>query len=44
MAIRQLLLTHGRDAQAGTRPVVPDADYYDSTLLLLANLAADENT
>jgi endoglucanase len=44
MAVRRLLLTNGRDAQEGQPSVVPGGDYYDSTLLLLANIVADENS
>ena len=36
-------LTNGRDAQDGRTPVMPVNDYYDSTLMLLANVAASEN-
>ena len=43
MAVRRLLLTNGRDAQDGRTPVMPVNDYYDSTLMLLANVAASEN-
>jgi endo-1,4-beta-D-glucanase Y len=43
MAIRRLLLTKGRDAWDGETPVMPASDYYDSTLMLLANVAANEN-
>jgi endo-1,4-beta-D-glucanase Y len=43
MAIRRLLLTRGHDARDGRTPVLPASDYYDSTLMLLANVAANEN-
>jgi endo-1,4-beta-D-glucanase Y len=43
MAIRRLLLTRGHDAWDGRTPVLPASDYYDSTLMLLANVAANEN-
>jgi endo-1,4-beta-D-glucanase Y len=44
MAVRRLFLTHGRDAQDGRRPEISAGDYYDSTLLLLANVVANENS
>ena len=42
MAIRELLLAGDADAKDDKRNAAPGTDYYDSTLLLLANLAADE--
>jgi endo-1,4-beta-D-glucanase Y len=44
MAVRRLLLTNGRAALDEHASVEAGGDYYDSTLLLLANVAADESS
>lgn len=42
MAVRELLLAGDAGVEDGQRNAVSESDYYDSTLLLLATLAADE--
>ena len=42
MAVRELLLAGDTGAKDGQQNAVSGSDYYDSTLLLLATLAADE--
>ena len=42
MAVRELLLAGDTGAKDGQKNSVSGSDYYDSTLLLLATLAADE--
>jgi endoglucanase len=44
MAIRRLLLTNGSRVANRRYAAAPGNDYYDSTLLLLASIAADENS
>jgi hypothetical protein len=42
MAVRELLLAGDAGAEDDKQNAVSGSDYYDSTLLLLDNLAADE--